>query len=108
MLHNAAGDSMTKTMISARVDVALNEELEALAVSTQRSKAFLITEAIKSLIDREAYMEERIAAAIKEADESGEWTSHEAMMRWMDSWDTENPLPPPEPDIFKPKKTPKV
>ncbi len=94
---------MTKTMISARVDVALNEELEALAASSQRSKAFLITEALKALIDREAYMEERIAAAVKKADETEHWISHEAMGKWIDSLDTDNLLPEPEPDVYRPK-----
>ncbi len=95
---------MTKMMISARVDVELNEKLEALAVSTQRSKAFLITEAIEALVEREAWLEERLAVAIKVADESEEWVSQEAVEKWVESLGTENPLPPPEPDIFEPKK----
>ena len=95
---------MTKMMISARVDVELNEKLEALAVSTQRSKAFLITEAIEALVEREAWLEERLAVAIKVADESEEWVSQEAVEKWVESLGTENPLPRPEPDIFEPKK----
>ena len=95
---------MTKMMISARVDVELNEKLEALAVSTQRSKAFLITEAIEALVEREAWLEERLAVAIKVADESEEWVSQEAVEKWVESLGTENPLPPPETDIFEPKK----
>jgi RHH-type transcriptional regulator, rel operon repressor / antitoxin RelB len=95
------GAAMTKTMISARVDVDLNNELEALAAATQRSKAFLINEALESYIDRQRWMEERIEASIKESDESGEFISNEAMMKWLDSWGTEDELPPPEPDIFR-------
>jgi RHH-type transcriptional regulator, rel operon repressor / antitoxin RelB len=95
---------MTKTMISARVEVELNEKLEALAASTQRSKAFLITEAIEALVEREAWLEERIAEAVRAADETEEWFSHEAVEKWVESLDTENPLPPPQPDIFDPKK----
>jgi RHH-type transcriptional regulator, rel operon repressor / antitoxin RelB len=98
------GATMTKTMISARVDVELNEKLEALAVSTQRSKAFLITEAIEALVEREAWLEERIAEAVKLADNTEEWISHEAMEKWVNSLDSDNPLPPPEPDVFRPKK----
>ncbi len=90
---------MTKTMISARVDLELNEKLEALAVSTQRSKAFLITEALEALLDKQAWLEERIAEAVKRADESDERISNESMMAWLDSWGTDNPLPPPEPDV---------
>ena len=87
---------MTKTMISARVDLELNEKLEALAVSTQRSKAFLITEALEALLDKQAWLEERIAEAVKRADESDERISNKSMMAWLDSWGTDNPLPPPD------------
>lgn len=95
---------MTKTMISARVDHELNEKLEALAVATQRSKAFLITEAIEALVQREAWLEERIAEAVKAADETEEWVSQEAVENWVNSLGSDNPLPPPVPDIFEPKK----
>jgi RHH-type transcriptional regulator, rel operon repressor / antitoxin RelB len=90
---------MTKTMISARVDVELNEKLEALAASTQRSKAFLITEALEALIDKQSWLDERIAEAVKRADESDDRISNESMMAWLDSWGTDSPLTPPEPDI---------
>lgn len=90
---------MPKTMISARVDDDLNKSLEALALSSKRSKAFLISEALELYVQKHAWMQERIDAAIKEADESGEYISHEAMMRWMRSWGTGNELPPPEPDV---------
>lgn len=40
-------------------------------------------------------IEERIAEADK-----GVFISAEAMHRWVESWGTDNELPPPEPDIF--------
>jgi predicted transcriptional regulator len=40
-------------------------------------------------------MDERIAEADK-----GIFISAEAMHRWVESWGTDNELPPPEPDIF--------
>jgi hypothetical protein len=40
-------------------------------------------------------IEERIAEADK-----GVFISAEAMHRWIESWGTDNELPPPEPDIF--------
>jgi hypothetical protein len=44
--------------------------------------------------------DEIMAARLAEA-EKGIWISGEAMTRWIESWDTENELPPPEPDIFE-------
>jgi len=46
-------------------------------------------------------LKERMA----EADE-GVFISAEAMNRWIESWGTENELPPPEPDVFlKPRRS---
>ena len=88
-------------MISARVDEKLNEDLEKLAAMTKRSKAFLITEALESYVDYETRLALKIESSMREADETGEFISNEAMMKWMKSLGTPNELPPPEPDIFK-------
>ena len=97
---------MTKTMISARIPDKLDQELEALAVAAKRSKSFLLEEALQRFVDREAWMLAKADAAFKEAEESGEWISQEAMEKWLMSWGTDNVLPPPEPDIFeRPKKS---
>lgn len=46
-------------------------------------------------------LKERIAEADK-----GVFISAEAMHRWIESWGTENELPPPEPDVFlKPRRS---
>lgn len=92
---------MTKTMISARVAEKLNEDLESLAVSTRRSKAFLITEALEDYVQRKSWLVKRIDDAVRAADESGEYISHEAMEKWLRSWGKPDELPPPKPDIFK-------
>ena len=97
---------MTKTMISARVDERINSDLEKLASSFNRSKAFLITEALEDYIERQAWIVKKAELAFAEADESGEWISQEAMEKWLMSWGTENELPPPKPDIFVDKKSP--
>jgi predicted transcriptional regulator len=83
------------------VDDKLNEDLEKLSALTRRSKAFLITEALESYVDYETRLAQKIEAALKEADETGEFISNEAVMKWMKSLGTPNELPPPEPDIFK-------
>jgi predicted transcriptional regulator len=44
-------------------------------------------------------LEEAIRAAIAEADK-GIFVSSEAVHRWMDSWDNDDELPIPEPDVF--------
>jgi predicted transcriptional regulator len=46
------------------------------------------------------YKHQALLAAIEEA-EKGIFISEEAIDRWVESWGTENELPPPEPDIFR-------
>lgn len=92
---------MTKTMISARIPEKLAEDLEALAETTRRSKAFLVTEALENYVSRQAKLVREIDAAVKEADESGAYISDEKMRAWMLSWGKPGELPPPEPDIFR-------
>jgi RHH-type transcriptional regulator, rel operon repressor / antitoxin RelB len=92
---------MTKTMISARVDEKLNEELEKLAASSRRSKAFVITAALERYIQREEWINQKINKDFDAAEASGRWTSHEAVEKWFMSLGTENELPRPEPDMIK-------
>lgn len=88
---------MTKTMISARVEEKLNDDLDALAVSTQRSKAFLITEALEDYVQRKSWLVKRIDEAVRIADESDEYVSDEDMRAWLLSWGKPDELPPPTP-----------
>ena len=96
---------MSKTMISARIPEKLSEDLEALAIETKRSKGFLLTEALEDYVNREAWIKKKIDAAVKAADRSNEFYSHEVVSEWIMSWGTENELPRPKPDVFVEKKT---
>ncbi len=84
------GAKLTKMMISARVDEKLNEDLEKIAISTQRSKAFLITQAIERFVQQEAWLTEKISTAVKAADESDEYVTQEDMTAWLKTWGTAN------------------
>ena len=86
---------MSKTMISARIPEKLGQELEALSEATRRSKAFLVTEALEDYVHYQLRLTREIEAAVKEADESGEWVSDEDMRAWLQSWGKPDELPPP-------------
>lgn len=90
---------MTKMMISARIPVSVNEQLELMAKREKRSKSFLIEEALAIYVEREEMIVAKMEAAFKQADESGEWISNDAVIEWLESWGTENELPRPEPDV---------
>jgi predicted transcriptional regulator len=82
-------------MISARIPEKLSHEIEALAESTRRSKAFLITEALEDYVKRQTWLVKRIDHAIRDADESGEYVSEEDMSVWLKSWGKPDKMPAP-------------
>ena len=90
---------MTKTMISARIPEKLAEDLEALAETTRRSKAFLLTEALEDYVSRQAWLVKRIDEAVKEADASDEYVSEEDMTAWIETLG--KPRHPPLPRLRK-------
>jgi predicted transcriptional regulator len=93
---------LTSVTFSMRMDAKTKGALEAEAKRRDRSAAYVANEAIEDFLDKQAYKRESLRAAIEEADK-GVFISEEAMDQWIDSWDSENELPPPEPDIFPEK-----
>lgn len=88
------------TTFSIRIPLETKRELEEYARATKRSSAFIAKEAIEAhLAERRAYLA-AIDEAVREADEVGEFVSWDATKKWLDSWGTDDELPPPEPDIF--------
>jgi predicted transcriptional regulator len=93
----------TGTTFSVRLPPETKRELEEYARATKRSSAFIVKEAVEAhLAERRAYLA-AIDEAVKEADETGEFVSWDAVKTWLDSWETDKLLPPPEPDIFDKK-----
>ena len=79
------------TTIGIEVPTATAEQLDALARSTNRSPAALARQTLDQFLEVEAWH----AAAIDGADAGGPFVAHEDMVRWLESWGTENELPPP-------------
>lgn len=90
---------MTSATFSMRMDARTKSALEAEAKRRDRSAAYVAQKAIEDFLDRQSYKQESLLAAIEEADK-GVFISEEAMDKWIDSWDTDEELPPPQPDIF--------
>ena len=92
-----------KPMPSARFSLRLEPELKAWleeeAKRKDRSAGYIATQAIQSLKEATEARTRLIEEAIQEADK-GVFISEEAMTKWVMSWDTDNELPLPKPDIF--------
>jgi predicted transcriptional regulator len=96
---------MNAVPFSLRLDSATRQRLEDEAKAQDRSASWVATKAIQQFLDASVERRRMLEEAVREADK-GVFISSEAMGRWMESWDTDNELPPPQPDVFpvKPKR----
>ncbi|MDB5525746.1 MAG: hypothetical protein JWM58_3509 [Rhizobium sp.] len=90
---------MASVSFSLRRDLDLKHRLEEAAQSEDRSPKDIASDAIAAFLDAREFKKAEIEAALAEADK-GIFVFQEAVDRWMDSWDADNELPMPEPDIF--------
>lgn len=90
---------MATVPFSVRIDEFVKARLESEAKLEDRSAAYIMQKAVEEYLDAKQHMREKLREAIVEADK-GVFISEEAMMAWMESWDTDHELPPPEPDVF--------
>jgi predicted transcriptional regulator len=94
---------MSSVPFSLRLEPKVRSQLEQEAKSLDRSASYVATKAIESFLEARADRRRALEEAVAEADK-GVFISEEAMHAWMESWDTENELPPPEPDVFLKKR----
>ena len=78
-----------------RLNPELVERLDLLAARTNRSKTFLVEEALTDYLEREAWQIAEIAEAVAEADAGGPFVEHEKVDRWLRSWGRDDEEPPP-------------
>lgn len=90
---------MSAVPFSMRLDPELKEAIEKEARLEDRSASYVFQQAAREYVGRKERFRTMVADLEAEADK-GIFISGEAMDAWVDSWDTEGELPPPEPDIF--------
>jgi RHH-type transcriptional regulator, rel operon repressor / antitoxin RelB len=91
---------MTKDVtLSLRIDRKLSDKLERRARQTKRSKSSLAALAIENFLTIEAMEVAKTERALARAKAGGPFASHEDVVRWMESWGTENELPRPKATI---------
>jgi predicted transcriptional regulator len=92
---------MASAPFSLRLDPELRQRLEAEARRVERPASQVAERAIARYLEAQDAFRAMVDAAVAEAD-AGIFISDSAMHRWMESWDTDQELPAPEPDIFPP------
>jgi predicted transcriptional regulator len=83
-------------MMTVRLTPELSEKLDALARDTKRSKSFLASAAIASYIDRNAWQIAEIRKGLEGARSGIPGVAHEAVEKWVRSWNSDHELPRPE------------
>ncbi len=83
-------------VVTVRLAPELKAKLDALAISTKRSKSWLAAEAIAQYLEQEAWQIERIEEAVALADSpAAKWVEWDAVDAWLESWGTEDEQPAP-------------
>lgn len=78
---------MSSVTITVRLEDEVKERLARLAESTQRSKSFLASEAIREFIENNEWQITETRAALKEAD-AGDFASSGEVERLRKKWKT--------------------
>jgi RHH-type transcriptional regulator, rel operon repressor / antitoxin RelB len=90
-MEPSTGSTPETTTITVRLNAGLKAKLEALALSTQRSKSWLAAEAITAYIEQESWQIQQIEEAIQQADHpNAEWIAHEDVSAWLNTWGTKD------------------
>jgi predicted transcriptional regulator len=71
--------------------------LDELADATRRSRTELAEEALEQYLEVQRWQIAGIRAAIDEADSRASGIPHDRVAEWLDSWGTDEELPPPKP-----------
>lgn len=87
---------MSKTM-TLRLDDKTNERLINLAGATDRSKAYLATQALKLFLDNNEWQVLEINRALVDADSAApdQFVDNDIVMAWMETWGTDHESDPP-------------
>ncbi len=82
---------------SIRLQPEVQEPLENLSKKLDRSKNYLINQAIKEFLERKSLDDKRWSETMKAIDsvKSGKLIDEKNVNDWLDSWGSENELEPP-------------
>jgi len=83
---------------TVRLQADIEEGLESMAEKLQRSKGWLINQALREYLGRQQLEQERWQDTLKAMDSvaNGKVASGEAVHEWLLSWGTASELPPPK------------
>jgi predicted transcriptional regulator len=81
--------------VSVRLQPMLNDQVAAIAAALDRSKSWVIEQAVKDYVSLEEWRLAAIDEGIRAADE-GRVANHEDVVAWVRSWGQPSELAPPK------------
>ena len=85
---------MNTKVLTAHVPLALAEKVDQLAARQERSRGWIVKQALSAWIDQEEERSRLTREALADVD-AGRVIAHQAVQAWADSLDTDQPLPLP-------------
>lgn len=81
-------------VLTAHVPIALAEKVEAMALRLERSRGWVMKQALAAWVDQEEERHRMTLEALADVD-ADRVIDHRAIQAWADSLGTDKPLPPP-------------
>jgi predicted transcriptional regulator len=81
-------------VLTAHVPIALAEKVEAMASRLERSRGWVMKQALAAWVDQEEERHRMTLEALEDVD-AGRVIDHRAVQAWADSLGTDTVLPPP-------------
>lgn len=81
-------------VLTAHVPIALAEKVEAMASRLERSRGWVMKQALAAWVDQEEERHRMTLEALADVD-AGRVIDHQAVQTWADSLGTDKPLLPP-------------
>lgn len=81
-------------VLTAHVPLALADKVDRLAARLERSRGWVVKQALSAWVDQEEERSRLTREAMADV-KAGDVIDHQAVQAWADSLDSENPLPAP-------------
>jgi predicted transcriptional regulator len=85
---------MNTKVLTAHVPLALAEKVDQLATRLERSRGWIIKQALSAWVEQQEECRRLTLEALADVD-TGCVMDHQAVQTWADSLDTDSPLPAP-------------
>lgn len=86
---------MDTKVLTAHVPLELAEKVDQMAARQERSRGWIIKQALQAWVAREEERHRLTLEALEDV-EAGRAVDHSAVQDWVESLETENPLPVPD------------